>query len=163
MVAVTHLLLYGQRSRLQGSLPESWGQLTRLRYLLLVDNALSGTLPDSWQGMRSLRSLFVSLNNLTGTLPDSWHGLGLLTSLSADSNGLTGPLPPSWANTAGSLAYVELAHNALCGCVPVEWHSNSQLSVVCDAALTASNCSVVNACEASGNGAPRSRRLSGEA
>ncbi|KAK7198865.1 hypothetical protein NESM_000852900 [Novymonas esmeraldas] len=145
-VAVVRIAMCGAGSRLQGTLPSSWGRLRRLRTVLLAGGALTGTLPAAWSGMKSLRTLFVSVNELTGTLPDTWHALGQLRALSLGGNDLTGPLPVSWGNTASSLRYVELAGNALCGCVPAEWRSNTQLRVVCDAALESQNCSTANSC-----------------
>lgn len=60
---------------LAGTLPSTWGRLTRLQVLHLNDNALTGTLPSAWSGMSSLYGLRLDGNNLSGTVPAEWSKL----------------------------------------------------------------------------------------
>ncbi|KPI82427.1 surface antigen-like protein [Leptomonas seymouri] len=117
-VAVAEVSVYGKGSRVAGTLPASWGRLTRLRTVRVQDNAISGTLPSAWSGMSSLHSLNVSGNALSGSVPASWGGMSRLTS-------------------------VDLARTGLCGCLPAEWTNEM---VLADAALTRSDCAIANAC-----------------
>lgn len=150
-VAMTHLYLYHQGAKLQGSLPASWSRLDRLESLMLMDNALTGPLPDAWgsQGkMKALRSLMLSLNAFSGTLPSSWTSLWNLHTVVLASNAFEGPLPPAWGEMP-VLFLVDVSGNHLCGCVPEEWSSRGILDLIADAALTASNCSTANTCSSS--------------
>lgn len=60
-----------------GTLPPSWGALTRLKMLNAEDNLLRGPLPDAWSGMAALEELGLGMNALTGM---SWDpGLCCMT------------------------------------------------------------------------------------
>lgn len=50
-----------------GTLPPSWGALTRLEQLFARNNTLSGPLPGAWSGMVALEELVLLGNALTGT------------------------------------------------------------------------------------------------
>ncbi|KPI87399.1 putative GP46-like surface antigen [Leptomonas seymouri] len=117
-VAVTEVSVYGKGSRVAGTLPASWGRLTRLQTLRLQGNAISGTLPSAWSGMASLRNLDVSGNPLSGSVPVSWGEMSSRTS-------------------------VNLKGTSLCGCLPAEWTAGM---VVAESALIRSDCASVNAC-----------------
>jgi hypothetical protein len=49
-----------------GTLPPSWGALSKLRVCYLGDNTLSGPLPGAWSGMAALEDLQLAINRLTG-------------------------------------------------------------------------------------------------
>jgi hypothetical protein len=49
-----------------GTLPPSWGALTKLRKCYLWKNTLSGPLPGAWSGMAALEELALYSNRLTG-------------------------------------------------------------------------------------------------
>jgi hypothetical protein len=51
---------------LSGTLPPSWGALSKLRVLQLFVNTLSGPLPSAWSGMAALESLALHSTALTG-------------------------------------------------------------------------------------------------
>lgn len=148
LVAVTHVYLYHQGTPLQCSLPSTWGRLSRLVALLLMDNALSGTLPEAWGtggAMASLQSVMLSLNALSGTLPASWSGLRGVKTLTVAGNALVGPLPPSWGDMP-VLFLTDVSGNRLCGCVPRSWQTNKVLRHAADEAVVADNCPTANAC-----------------
>jgi hypothetical protein len=49
-----------------GTLPPSWGSLTKLKKCWVFNNTLNGTLPDAWSGMAALEDVGLNRNNLTG-------------------------------------------------------------------------------------------------
>jgi hypothetical protein len=49
-----------------GTLPPSWGALTKLRKCWVYNNTLSGPLPGAWSGMAALEDLRLAMNRLTG-------------------------------------------------------------------------------------------------
>lgn len=136
-----------------GTLPTSWGRLTRLTDLNLRGNALSGTLPASWVGMHALtrlnlranalsgtlpslftrlthlREVDIGVNRISGTLPTSWSAMLSLESLSLRGNRLYGSLPESWGRMA-QLTTLRLGHNLLNGPVPATWGAMPRLRFV---------------------------------
>jgi len=87
---VTHLDLvcYG----LNGTIPESIGNLEKLTYLGLYMNGLTGEIPESIGNLVNLTYLGLGYNNLTGTIPDSFLNLKELEDMSIESNRLDGTL-----------------------------------------------------------------------
>lgn len=55
-----------------GTLPPSYGRLTKLRQLGLWGNRLRGPLPAAWSGMAALQTLDLSVNALTGEPCLTW-------------------------------------------------------------------------------------------
>ena len=85
--------------RLQGSLPDSWGQ--------------NGAFP-------ALRDLFLSFNGgLSGTVPASWgadgSSMALLQRVQITNCNLSGPLPAAWWTRMSSLRVLDLSSNFLSG------------------------------------------------
>jgi hypothetical protein len=58
-----------------GTLPPSWGALTKLRVCWLGINTLSGPLPGSWSGMAALEDLKLNGNSLTGGTTGRWWSM----------------------------------------------------------------------------------------
>jgi hypothetical protein len=73
------LLLYSHgwcgRVCAAGTLPPSWGALTKLRVCYLFTNNLRGPLPGSWSGMAALEDLQLSRNSLTGGSTGRWWSM----------------------------------------------------------------------------------------
>ncbi len=93
---VTRLTLH-QRN-LNGTIPESFGNLTELRQLYLYDNDLKGPLPTSMGNLTELWIATLGGNEFTGPLPDGLGNLTNLERLELQNNQLTGPLPASLGN-----------------------------------------------------------------
>ncbi|NJO14454.1 MAG: hypothetical protein HC877_01520 [Thioploca sp.] len=95
-------------NNLNGSIPESIGNLNSLQILYLDSNPLSGSIPESISKLSSLQHLFLSGNQLCGEIPISLMNLQL-SNLLLDYNHLTASDPnlinwlnqknPTWAST----------------------------------------------------------------
>lgn len=83
---------------------------------------LQGEIPDEWGELGSfpiLRNLSLSFNSLTGDLPADWGADGSslqnLTHLNITNCGLNSTLPKDWARNLPSLASLNLSANTLSG------------------------------------------------
>jgi hypothetical protein len=80
-----------------GTLPPSWGALSKLRECSLWNNTLSGPLPSAWSGMAALQELQLQTNALAGTVPPSLGSWGQLRSVFLYANPqLRGCIPSAW-------------------------------------------------------------------
>ena len=86
-------------NNLNGTLPESIGDLQGLQYLNLGYNNLSGPLPESLGNMTDLKFLSLELNNFTGVIPESWKNLEQLSWLYLYGNTLSGKLSDNLVNS----------------------------------------------------------------
>ena len=84
-------------NNLAGSLPESIGNLTQVRYLNVKENRLTGTIPSSIGNMSSLRSLYLNGRPGDFTLQEAKHPGKAPGGTGADkrTNNFTGQLPVS--------------------------------------------------------------------
>jgi hypothetical protein len=77
-----------------GTLPSSWGGLSKLEALDLYENPkLQGSIPDSWRAMTSLKIVRLVDTGLTGTIPSSLSQWTNLQSLSLHRTALNGSVP----------------------------------------------------------------------
>lgn len=80
-----------------GTLPPSWGFLSKLRYIYMDNNKLSGPLPPAWSGLAALEQLTLANNALTGTVPATWSSWGRAQVVTLYGNRqLTGCVPAAW-------------------------------------------------------------------
>ncbi|GET91145.1 surface membrane protein gp46-like protein [Leishmania tarentolae] len=128
-VRVTAINVRYGAGTLKGTLPASWGSLTRVEYVSLYSNSLTGTLPPEWANMKSAKWLLLYRNQLTGTIPEAWSSLRYLTWVCLNDNSLTGTLPSSWGS-ASRLAIIEARGNQLTGTLPPTWGSLQKLSSI---------------------------------
>ncbi|KAK7199491.1 Leucine rich repeat N-terminal domain/Leucine rich repeat/Leucine Rich repeat [Novymonas esmeraldas] len=167
-VLLTRILAGGLGSSLSGTLPASWGRLTRLREVQLAGNALTGPLPADWGSLTALRRVNVAENTLSGTLPTEWGSLQLLSVLDVSVNKLTGPIPETWGSMSslntltlnsnqltGAIPTavgdmwpitVDISSNQFCGCVSSGWNSSSSVTLTADPPMRAVDCMSANAC-----------------
>ncbi len=113
-------------NNLEGSLPNSIGQLTNLEILELSFNKLEGSIPTELGKLSKLKILAFNGNYLTGSIPTSLGKLSNLTQLHLSSNKLSGQLPESIAN----LDYLEVLNvfdNNLSGNIPEQLASSRNL------------------------------------
>ncbi|KAF2308215.1 hypothetical protein GH714_037004 [Hevea brasiliensis] len=106
-----------QNNNFNGQIPESLGNLTRLRSLDLSGNSFSGLIPSSIRTLSFLERLHLSSNELNGSIPE-WIGqLKALTSLDLHKNSFSGPIPSS-IRTLSLLEELFLSSNELNGTIP---------------------------------------------
>ncbi len=106
--------------KLNGTIPESIGDLTELRTLVLTNidykasfynysppvfsiiydstTGLTGAIPSSFANLTKLTQLDLSFNHLTGEIPNEISNFNSLTNLSLESNNFTGTIPDSIGN-----------------------------------------------------------------
>ncbi|KAI8850782.1 hypothetical protein BC829DRAFT_388293, partial [Chytridium lagenaria] len=92
---------------LQGEIPASLSQLSKLRDLLLSNNLLTGPLPESFGDLKELKNLWVAHNELSGSIPDTIANLPLLDQFHANNNNLYGKVPEALKHVQG----ISLANN----------------------------------------------------
>ncbi|KAK7198864.1 Leucine rich repeat protein [Novymonas esmeraldas] len=121
LVAVTQLRIGNvSAAALAGTLPESWGRLTRMVEVHLYGGGLTGTVPATWCGMTSLTTLNLFGNQLTGVLPADWQSLAALALLNVSSNALSGAVPVEW-RALSAMQTLDVSRNALSGTLPSDW------------------------------------------
>ncbi|KAI5075037.1 hypothetical protein GOP47_0010998, partial [Adiantum capillus-veneris] len=107
-----------QNNLLSGTLPESLGFLSGLRYLSLSGNNFSGSIPASLANAKSLQFLDASFNKLTGKIPSfGGDGTPYLWAIILRENELDGVIPPGVTNLTG-LAVLDVSRNRLSGSIP---------------------------------------------
>lgn len=83
-------------NNLIGNIPASWGNLTKLQFLLLNRNNLAGRVPSTFSSLTNLRAVFLERNVLTGQL-DVLCNLPGFADITADS-------PPSAGDDVNVIA-----------------------------------------------------------
>ncbi|KAK6939465.1 Leucine-rich repeat-containing N-terminal, plant-type [Dillenia turbinata] len=116
-------------SSVNGSIPNSLGNLTNLNSLILSDNNITGAIPSSLGNLLSLAVLSLSNNQLTAAIPASLGRLLSLSVLDLSENSLTGPIPSAFASLA-NVTRLDLASNYLSGTIPSELGALSKLRLL---------------------------------
>ncbi|EEF49325.1 LRR receptor-like serine/threonine-protein kinase RPK2 [Ricinus communis] len=112
-------------SFLAGTLPDSVGNLTELRALVIPQNAFSGDIPVTIGNLRFLEVLELQGNNFSGKIPDQISNLESLSLLNLSFNSFTGEIPDSLIGY-GKLKVIDLSNNQLTGGIKVD--NSSQCS-----------------------------------
>ncbi len=92
------------------------GKVTKLS---LISNNLEGTIPESLGDLTSLNYVALAINKLTGNLPASIGDLINLETFSVERNAMSGPIPSSIGNMA-ALKILILGTNQFNGAIPTE-------------------------------------------
>ncbi|KPA74583.1 putative GP46-like surface antigen [Leptomonas pyrrhocoris] len=129
LVMFVKISIKGMGKKVTGTLPSSWGGLTRLTTLYLHGNALTGPVPAAWSGLKALQYLWLQDNRLDSPLPDTLGTLAGLGSLYLSNNALTGTLPASWSGMA-KMATLKLSGNRIEGNLPAEWGSMTKIYTI---------------------------------
>ncbi|MEZ4779238.1 MAG: Two component regulator three Y domain protein [Flavobacteriaceae bacterium] len=105
-------------NNLQGELPSSLNQLTKLKVLELSFNSITGKLPESLGNLSNLEVLALNGNSIEGNIPNSIGNLKQLKQLHLSSNQLSGELPAS-INFLENLEVFNVFQNKLTGDLPI--------------------------------------------
>jgi hypothetical protein len=97
-------------NKISGNIPGSLGKLDKLEMLAFNGNALNGSIPESLGKLTNLRQLHLSSNYLTGELPGSLKYLENLEVFNVFDNRLSGELPSELSQIA-SLKEIMIAEN----------------------------------------------------
>lgn len=105
-------------NNMQGSLPNTIGDLQHLKILELSFNKLSGELPGTLGELSNLEILALNANYFTGEIPETFGNLIALKQLHLSSNKLMGLVPFSIGEIQ-SLQVLNVFDNSLSGEFPV--------------------------------------------
>ncbi|CAH8361011.1 unnamed protein product [Eruca vesicaria subsp. sativa] len=102
-----------------GQLPETFGTLTNLKSLVVLENGFNGNLPTSLCNLSSLKRLVFAGNLFTGTVPDCFNVFKDLLILDLSRNSFSGTLPSTIGEMV-SLLKLDISNNQLEGKLPQE-------------------------------------------
>ncbi|XP_051139156.1 probable LRR receptor-like serine/threonine-protein kinase At3g47570 [Andrographis paniculata] len=122
------VMLSLDNNNIHGTLPSGIKNLLDLTFMILGNNYLSGPIPLSIGELGSLQVLILEGNRFTGDIPPSLGNLTLLTDLYMGNNHLSGCIPPTLGNNSNLLTF-SLSHNNLNGTMPREIFSLSFISI----------------------------------
>ncbi|KAF3539501.1 hypothetical protein F2Q69_00020508 [Brassica cretica] len=108
---------------IQGDIPSSLGNLSRLTLIELSHNCLVGEIPASIGNLKGLRHVELGANTLIGAIPSSLGKLNQLRYLSLAENELTGEIP-------SCLLELRLSINHLVGQVPASIGNLNDLQII---------------------------------
>ena len=114
---------------LDGTIPASLEDISRLRRLDLRDNDLTGTIPTELGNLTKLNLLDLGDNMLTGTIPTELGNPSMMEDLRLPGNQLDGPIPAQLGNLS-VLENLYLSGNQLDGEIPEELGSLRSLEVL---------------------------------
>ncbi len=113
-------------NNLEGTIPNSIGDLQHLTRLELSFNKISGNLPAAIGKLKKLEILAFNGNNLNGTIPTQLGSLISLEELHLSSNELCGLVPLSFGEMK-KLKVLNLFDNELTGTLPYNLLNNKNL------------------------------------
>lgn len=113
-------------NNLDGTLPASIGNLSRVRSLQFAGNQLRGEVPASLGALKQLEVLYLDANQLEGEIPDALGDLNKLVELGLSSNLFEGNIPASLAKLS-ELRALNLTLNQLRGEIPAALGSLTKL------------------------------------
>ncbi|CAA7039263.1 unnamed protein product [Microthlaspi erraticum] len=112
-----------------GKLPETFGNLTKLKSLVVLENGFSGELPASICNLKSLKRMAFAANSFKGMIPNCFNKLKELLILDLSRNSFSGSLPSSVGDLV-SLLKLDLSNNLLQGNIPQEIGSLKNLTLL---------------------------------
>lgn len=120
--------LYLYENSLTGSIPSQIGNLKELEALGLYSNHLSGDFPEFITSLSSLKYLYLQYNyGITGSLPESIGNLTELVDLRVDGNKMSGPLPVNLGKLT-KLDLLDFDDNNFTGSIPDSYANLTRLS-----------------------------------
>lgn len=122
---VKWLILF--QNNLNGTIPESFGNLTYLEHIQLVRNPFIGQLPQSIGNLDKVVELLLYSNNMTGTIPTTFGNMAALKNVHLYINNLTGSIPTSITNLS-NLSFFSVYDNDMSGTLPVDLGNLTELT-----------------------------------
>ncbi|XP_062027179.1 receptor-like protein EIX2 isoform X2 [Rosa rugosa] len=114
-------VLYLDSNQLNGSVPESVGQLSSLEELYLSENSLSGVITEAhFLNLSRLQDLDLSGNRFSINLSSDWNPPFQLTDWLDMSSCKVGPAFPKWILTQTNLTHLDLSNAGLSGSLPIK-------------------------------------------
>ncbi len=122
---VTAIWLAG--NHLSDTIPSSFGNLTALVSLTLLDNQITSPLPSSMVNLTSLVDLHLGANYFAGNIPSFFGNMTQLKTLNLSPGFYTGDIPSSFANLI-NLQSLDVSYNQITGFNPADLENLNQLS-----------------------------------
>ncbi|CAI9108246.1 OLC1v1007809C1 [Oldenlandia corymbosa var. corymbosa] len=114
-------------NKLTGTIPDCFGNMSKLIMLDLQSNRFHGTIPSSLQKVNTLTFLALSTNQFEGALPSSLCTLENLEDLLLSDNKFTGTIPDFFGNMS-KLSVLDLRKNSLRRMITTNFPEGSRLS-----------------------------------
>ncbi|CAL0300013.1 unnamed protein product [Lupinus luteus] len=102
-----------------GKIPGYLGELSSLETLILGYNEFEGEIPAEFGNLTNLQYLDLAVGSLSGQIPFELGKLKKLTTIYLYHNSFTGKIPPHLGNIT-SLAFLDLSDNQISGEIPGE-------------------------------------------
>ena len=121
-------------NEMNGTILESFGQLSKLVKLFLLENSWDGVITEAQlMNLRSLEEFMLTSNksqSLVFNVTHDWRPPFKLKALYLESCRIIGPKFPVWLQVQSELTYVTLTNVGFEGTIPEEWLStiSSQLT-----------------------------------
>jgi len=106
-----------RNNNLTGTIPSSFGNLTKLKGITFSGNNFQGNILDIITNFQDLENFQTSGNQFTGNIPSSIGNLTQLKEISLYDNNFSGMLPPELCDL-NQLALISLGQNQFEGCYP---------------------------------------------
>jgi len=127
-------------NNLNGTLPSELGSLPSLRALLLDSNEnIQGTIPESFKELSNLTFLDLDNNTLSGTIPEFLYGLSALLAVDLNYNDFSGTIS-SQISQLSNLNFLDLSDNFFNGTIPDVINNMTSLSKSASAVLSRCYC-----------------------
>jgi len=109
-----------ENNNLNGNIPSSIGNLSRVEELILWHNEINGSIPATIGNLSDLEVLWLDYNQLIGNIPSSMGNLTNLLYFTLSSNKLSGHIPSSLGKLS-NLQILVLSDNHLSGSIPSQF------------------------------------------
>ncbi|KMT18278.1 hypothetical protein BVRB_2g024420 isoform A [Beta vulgaris subsp. vulgaris] len=126
-MTLIHIIL--NENQLNGSIPDTLGDIRTLTVIRLDRNSLSGSVPQNLSMLTSLTQLYLANNNLSGPIPDLTD-MNLLTYVDLSNNSFDVAAGPQWFETLPNLTTLMMENTRLEGNISTAMLSLPQLQTV---------------------------------
>ena len=105
-------------SKLNGTFPNSIGELVSIENLIIANTSITGTIPTAFCNWTKILSFGLSFNQHNGPIPDCLGNLSTLNSFYINNNHITGTIPAALSYSLVSFIEINASANALVGTIP---------------------------------------------